>query len=76
MLSRQPGHKFGLLWADKKNLLEQEEIAAQEDIMTLSNRFINKNRDAKVYPLRIPLYNLSWFVRLLTEYNLLLSGEK
>jgi antitoxin Phd len=26
--------------------IEQEEIAAQEDVMTLSNRFINKNREA------------------------------
>jgi antitoxin Phd len=26
--------------------IEQEEIAAQEDVMTLSNRFINKNRKA------------------------------
>ncbi len=26
--------------------IEQEEIAAQEDVMTLSKRFINKNREA------------------------------
>jgi antitoxin Phd len=26
--------------------IEQEEIAAQEDVLTLSNRFINKNREA------------------------------
>ena len=26
--------------------IEQEEIAEQEDVMTLSNRFINKNREA------------------------------
>ncbi len=26
--------------------VEQEEIAEQEDVMTLSNRFINKNREA------------------------------
>ncbi len=26
--------------------IEQEEIAEQEDVITLSNRFINKNREA------------------------------